>query len=104
VGLQDLGNWAAYVPIQVGLTLVVALTFLVIAEIPSARRFVAEPAEWRRALRRANGPYRRYTQITSIAFATGWGPTCVAGEPAADAAAPRCGWPGRYGGRWNRAV
>ena len=63
----------AYVPLQIGIGLVVALTFLVITETLVPTGSLSSPLEWPRLLRRRMGRARRYSQISRIAFRHGLG-------------------------------
>jgi ubiquinone biosynthesis protein len=67
----------AYLPLQIGIGMVVALTFLVISETLVPTGTVPSPLEWPRALRHRLGRTRRYSQISRIAFRHGIGSVLV---------------------------
>jgi len=73
--------------LQVGISLVAALTFLVVAEILVPTGSWPSPLEWRRSVRRRSGRSRRYARILAIAVRHGLGPylrfgsQSPAGEP-----------------------
>lgn len=73
-GLAGVGSGVAAMSLQTGISLVVALTFLVMAEIVVPTGSWPSPMEWRRSLRRRVGRSRRYAQIVSIAVRNGLGP------------------------------
>lgn len=58
--LVGVGSGAAEGSLQIGISLVVALTFLVVAEILVPTGSWPSPVEWRRSLRRRMGRSRRY--------------------------------------------
>jgi len=78
------GSGAAEGSLQIGISLVVALTFLVVAEILVPTGSWPSPVEWRRSLRRRMGRSRRYAQIVSIAVRHGLGPYLRGGTRTAD--------------------
>lgn len=74
VGVRSgLGNSGAYQTVQIGLSIVVALTFLVIAEILVPTGSWPSPLEWRRLLRQRLARTRRYWQVSRIAVRNGLG-------------------------------
>jgi ubiquinone biosynthesis protein len=66
-----------YLPLQIGIGMVVALTFLVISETLVPTGTVPSPLEWPRAIRRRMARARRYSQISRIAFRHGIGSVLV---------------------------
>ena len=82
--LVGVGSGAAEGSLQIGISLVVALTFLVVAEILVPTGSWPSPVEWRRSLRRRMGRSRRYAQIVSIAVRHGLGPYLRGGTRTAD--------------------
>ncbi len=81
---MGVGSGAAEGSLQIGISLVVALTFLVVAEILVPTGSWPSPVEWRRSLRRRMGRSRRYAQIVSIAVRHGLGPYLRGGTRTAD--------------------
>ena len=73
-GLVGVGSGVAEASLQVGISLVAALTFLVVAEILVPTGSWPSPVEWRRSLRRRAGRSHRYAQILLIAVRHGLGP------------------------------
>ena len=85
--LVAVGSGVAEGSLQVGISLVAALTFLVVAEILVPTGSWPSPLEWRRSVRRRSGRSRRYARILAIAVRHGLGPylrfgsQSPAGEP-----------------------
>ncbi|MGI8696318.1 MAG: ABC1 kinase family protein [Mycobacteriales bacterium] len=63
----------AYLPIEIGVAVVVAMTFLVIAEVLVPTGSLPSPWQWRGLGRRRLARTRRYAQISSIAARNGIG-------------------------------
>ncbi len=82
--LVGVGSGVAEGSLQIGISLVVALTFLVVAEILVPTGSWPSPVEWRRSLRRRVGRSRRYAQIVSIAVRHGLGPYLRGGNRTAE--------------------
>ncbi|MBA2767635.1 MAG: AarF/ABC1/UbiB kinase family protein [Sporichthyaceae bacterium] len=72
--LVGVGSGVAEGSLQIGISLVAALTFLVIVEILVPTGSWPSPVEWRRSLRRRMGRSRRYAQILAVAVRHGLGP------------------------------
>ncbi|MBA2697740.1 MAG: AarF/ABC1/UbiB kinase family protein, partial [Nocardioidaceae bacterium] len=72
--LVVVGSGVAEGSLQIGISLVAALTFLVVVEILVPTGSWPSPVEWRRSLRRRMGRSRRYTRILAIAVRNGLGP------------------------------
>ncbi len=72
--LVGVGLGVAELSLQIGISIVVALTFLVVAEILVPTGTWPSPLEWPRSLRRRAGRSRRYIQIVAIAIRHGLGP------------------------------
>ncbi|HEV2087437.1 MAG TPA: AarF/UbiB family protein [Cryptosporangiaceae bacterium] len=87
-GVEGVGSGVAALSLQIGISLVVALTFLVVAEIIVPTGSWPSPFEWRRSVRRRAGRSRRYAEIVSIAVRYGLGPYLRGGAGTA-AADPR---------------
>lgn len=73
-GLEGVGSGGVAFGLQIGISLVVALTLLVVAEIMVPTGSWPSPMQWRRSLRGRVGRSRRYAQIVSIAVRYGLGP------------------------------
>ncbi len=72
--LVAVGSGVAEGSLQVGISLVAALTFLVVAEVLVPTGSWPSPLEWRRSVRRRSGRSRRYARILAIAVKHGLGP------------------------------
>jgi len=72
--LVAVGSGVAEGSLQVGISLVAALIFLVVAEILVPTGSWPSPLEWRRSVRRRSGRSRRYARILAIAVKHGLGP------------------------------
>lgn len=83
LSLEGVGSPVAAMSLQIGISLIVALTFLVVAEILVPTGSWPSPVEWRGSLRRRVGRSRRYAQILSIAGRHGLGPYLRGGSRAA---------------------
>jgi ubiquinone biosynthesis protein len=72
--VQSSGHVAAFITVAVGAPLIVAMTFIVVAEALVPTGTGPQPVEVIRGARRAYARSRRYSQITRIAVRHGLGP------------------------------
>lgn len=79
----------ALIPVQLGIIMLVAVAFLVVAELLVPAGTIPRPDEWIPSMRRRSQRTKRYAQITRIALRTGLLPFRPNTDPSSTGSAER---------------